>query len=443
MSRAPTSLTRAIAWFSSSYGVAILGYLALNAIAARLLGRDDLGAFVIFLTATSVIGQVGLLGAHRAGLREAARTTQADVESLGQLRGGVRAVQALTLPASAVVTGAVTYVLVDRPGLERLGLAAVVGVLVLVSGQQKLVANYLRGLGYVRLSGLIEGRSGGAAVAVLQALLLLALLLLAPTSGLVPALVAAAIGFLVPVGAGLVVLHRHWRHAPATRLLPSVRLVARRDWRFALNQVGGQTNAALDVWVCGLLLSPATTSLFAAAQRLAQLLQTPTTALQVVFAPAISRLAGAGDTGRLERLVRTGSLLGTAVVGVSWATLALAPAWWMGLVFGETFRSGATVLLLLATGYLINAVSGMSGITLSMSHHEGYVARAQWAVVVVRGLLGAAAAWQYGLVGIALTSLACTVGFYAVVWVGARRRVGVSTHLTVRPDLRLLRTTSG
>ena len=38
-----------------------------------------------------------------------------------------------------------------------------------LSGQQKLLANYLRGLGHARLSGLLEGRSGGAAVALAHA----------------------------------------------------------------------------------------------------------------------------------------------------------------------------------------------------------------------------------------------------------------------------------
>ena len=39
----------AIVWFGASYGGAILGYLALNAFAARLLG-DTFGYFVLVVT---------------------------------------------------------------------------------------------------------------------------------------------------------------------------------------------------------------------------------------------------------------------------------------------------------------------------------------------------------------------------------------------------------
>lgn len=439
----PASLVQAIAWFASSYWVAIGGYLALYAVAARLLGTAELGEFVIYLTATSVIGQLGLLGAHRAGLREAARTSREDVDGLGQLRGGVRAVSVLSLPACSIVTGAVVLALVDGSFVDRAVVAASVGALVYLSGQQKLVANYLRGLGYVRLSGMIQGRSGGAAVATLQAVLVTLVWVLVPAWGLVGALGAAALGFLIPVAAGSAVLHRHWRAATPPSLLPSLRLVARRDWRFALNQVGGQANASLDVWLSGVLLSPASASLFAAAQRLAQLLQVPTAALQLVFAPAISRLAGSNEIRRLESLVRTGSLLSTTVVASAWVALVVAPTWWMTTVFGDAFDGAGAVLVLLSTGFLVNAISGMSGITLSMAHHEGLVARAQWSVVVVRTAAGLLAMWQFGLIGLAWTSFLSSVLFYAVVWTGAKRRVGVGTHLTLRPDLRQLRSTTG
>jgi uncharacterized membrane protein YfcA len=66
------SLRGSIGWFALSYAGAILGYLAVNAFAARLLD-DEFGYFVIAVTASTLLGQLGLIGVHRGGLREAAR----------------------------------------------------------------------------------------------------------------------------------------------------------------------------------------------------------------------------------------------------------------------------------------------------------------------------------------------------------------------------------
>jgi Sulfotransferase domain len=71
--RRSLSIAESIVWFGVSYLAAILGYLAVNAAAARMLGPDDFGHFVIIYTSSIAVVQLGLLGVHRAGLREAAR----------------------------------------------------------------------------------------------------------------------------------------------------------------------------------------------------------------------------------------------------------------------------------------------------------------------------------------------------------------------------------
>ncbi len=441
----PASLAQALAWFAGPYGVAIIGYLLLNAAAARLLGREGLAAFVVAMTAATLVGQLGLFGVHRSGLREAARLAPDDLEGLGRLRGGVVAVSITTLPLAAVVTGVAAFFLSqDRGDATALGTAVATAALTYLSGQQKLLANYLRGLGHPRISGLLEGRSGGAAVALGQALLVVLVWQLRPEWGLVGALAAAALGFLPPVVLAWLLLARRWRGAAAPRgALRSLRIVLARDWKFAVSQLGGFTNSTVDLWICSLLLPASTASLFAAGQRLAQLLLIPMTAMQVVFSPAISRLSADPDRGKLQRLVRTGSTLATALVGIACIPMLVVPTLPLDLVFGEAFRDAAPVLVLLAGAYFMNAVSGMSGITLSMTHHEGYVARVQWIGVVCRVALGAFAAWQFGLVGVAVTSSVVTVLVYALMWFHARSHVGVVTHATLRPHVRLLGKVAG
>jgi O-antigen/teichoic acid export membrane protein len=186
------------------------------------------------------------------------------------------------------------------------------------------------------------------------------------------------------------------------------------------------------------MLTAPEASLFAAAQRVGRLLVIPATSLQIVFSPAISRLAKADNRRHLESLVRTASSVTTLVSGVLWVPMVVAPQLVLRIVFSNTFTPAASALVLISTGYLLNSVSGMSGTTLSMSHHEGDMALITWCVVVARVVSGAVAAWLGGPVALAASSAVISVIYYTATWTTVRRRLGISTHATLRPRLSLL-----
>jgi O-antigen/teichoic acid export membrane protein len=434
----------AVVWFGVAYGVAVVGYLVLNAAAGRMLGPDEFGYFVIALTVSTLVGQVGLLGVHRAGLREAARLEESDIEGFRELRRGVRAVSLVTLPLVSLVTGVVTFLIGEGSVGVRFATALGVGVLVLLGGQQKIWANYLRGFGQIRLASLLEGRSGGAIVAVTQAVLVVLVWQLAPDVGLAGALGAAAIGYAIPVWWARERVVRLWRHLPVgSRLLHDVRFVFARDWRFASNQVAVYLNSTVELWLAGLVLSRFDTSMFGAAQRLAMLLVIPLTSLQTVFAPVVSRLIVRDDDNRLEPLLRTGATLATVATAVAWVPMLLAPGLLMTTVFGASFDDAAPILVLLTLGNVANVFVGLCGTVLIMSHHEGVVASVQWGGVIARLGLGVVAALMFGAVGLGVTAATVTVAVYAAMWVTTRKIEGLSTQLTLRPSLRLIKETSG
>lgn len=447
MTKAPTrlSLGRTMVWFVASYGVATLGYLGVSAIAGRLLGPETFGYFVIIVTVTTLIGQLGLFGVHRSGLREAARLAPEQTDELANLRRGVRAVNFLALPVIAVGTGLVTILLLSgHPPLHRWLIGIATAAMVFLSGQQKLWSNYLRGFGAVRFANLLEGRSGGALVALLQAGALALIWVVAPNAELAGALLAVSFGFAVPVVVAGLAVHRRWRHARSKpHLVTDLRHAVRRDGRFAVAQVGAYLNATLEVWIAGVLLSGADTSMYGAGHRLAQLLIIPMTSLQVVFSPAIARLAVGDDRTRMERLLRTGSTLAVVVTAVIWLPMLIAPKRVLELVYGPGFAGAVPVLLFLTAGFFINALTGLSGVTLSMSHHEGTVAAVHWMGVIARLILCPLGALTFGITGLVGAATAVSVLVYAVMWVGARRKVGVSTHATLRPDLKLMSQTPG
>jgi O-antigen/teichoic acid export membrane protein len=435
------SLGRAVGIFVTSYGVAILGYLALNGAAGRLLGASEFGYFVAALTLTTTLGQLGLLGVHRSGLREAARLDQDDVEQLAELRGGVRATLTISLPAVGLVSGVVTWILQsDEPPGKRLLMSVGIAALVILSGQQKVWANYLRGFGHVKFASMLEGRSGGAMVAVLQAALVCLVWIFVPSWGLAGALLAVAIGYLIPDVLAWRWVARTWGHAPpAGALWHDLRRVARRDWRFASVQVATMLNASVEVWIAGLLLTSTDTSMFGAAQRISMLIVLPMTAIQVVFSPMISRQAVLSDRLPLQNTLRTGAPLASLSTVLLWLPIVLLPQLVLRIVFGPGFSEAAAPMVLLCTALVVNALMGLAGLTLSMGHREGVVASTQWWTLLVRVAVGALVAWQLGLVALAVSSLVWSTVYYVWIWLRVRREMGVNTALTVHPDLTLVR----
>lgn len=438
--RRPTSLGRSLAWFVPSYGLAILGYLGLNVIAARVLGSGSFGYYAVLVTVATLLGQVSLLGVHRAGLREAARAD--DAATLAGLRRGLRAVLRVPLPLTSLVTGAV-LVAVTGPDREGLVLGALTAVLVYESGYQIAATNFLRGLGRVREASLLSGRSGGALVAVAQTACVALVALLAPDPGLTGVMLGTVVGYAGPLAWAGWVLHRSWPAAGAGRTLDDLRLVVRRDWRFMLSQSGSLVNASIEIWLAALLLPAQGASVFAAVQRIGRLLIIPATSLTIVFSPAISRLTHSGDREQLERLVRTASSIMTVASGVLFLPMLLAPGPVLETVFGEAFTSGATALALVSIGYLLNSVGGMSGAVLSMAHQEGRLAVVTWSAVSSRVVLGTVCALVGGVVGLGASSAAVSVVLYGATWLAARRLLGISTHLTLRPRLSLMRRVAG
>lgn len=435
------SLVRSLSYFVPSYAMAILSYLAYSFVAGRALGTAGFGYLMVILNVTTLIGQLSLLGVHRSGLREAARA-ESD-ELLLELRRGVRAVMLVPVPVAAALTAIGIWLWQDAEP-EAWATAAFAGALVVAAAYQKVSANFLRGLGYVRAASLVTGRSGGALIAACQAIAVLVVWIAAPETGMTGILAGTVVGTVLPLIWASLLLRRAWPEgSPRGHLFRDLRQAGRRDWRFAASQTGGFLNSSVELWVAAALLTGQGTSLYAASQRLGHLLAVPSSSLQIVFSPALSRLSRRDEHGQLEPLVRTAASLSTLAAGVLWVPMVVVPGVALTLVYGAGFEAAEWALALIATGFLLNAVSGMSTTALSMAHHEGDVAVITWVTVVLRVAVGVLCAWQWGAVGLAASSASLAVIFYTATWMRARQLLSISTHATLRPRLSLLRRISG
>jgi O-antigen/teichoic acid export membrane protein len=217
-----------------------------------------------------------------------------------------------------------------------------------------------------------------------------------------------------------------------------------RDWRFLSSQVAVQINLSAEIFIAAALLSNTDTSMYSAGQRLALLLVVPLTSIQVVFSPVIARLAVQPDKqDTLQSLLRTGATVATAMTIVVALPILVAPGFVLDKVYGPGFEGAVPVVLLLSIGFIVNVVTGMAGSTLSMLGREGVTASTQWTGAVLRVVLGVLAAYWAGLAGLTCSALVVSVLIFISMWLRTRKTVGFFTHATIRPELGLLRRTTG
>ncbi|MCH9646997.1 MAG: oligosaccharide flippase family protein [Deltaproteobacteria bacterium] len=191
-----------------------------------------------------------------------------------------------------------------------------------------------------------------------------------------------------------------------------------------LRQILHQT----DILLVGALLGTTEAGIYGVATRLAPLVALGLNAVNSIAAPLISELYAQQRHRELQTLVTQ------AAWAASLASLPLG----LGLVlfrhpvlslFGEDFRRGAPVVVILCLAQLVNAFTGPVGWLLNMTGHQKVNARILSWITGLNLLLNLPAILWLGLPGAALV----TGGLQAVknlwTWFEVRRRLGVNSSI--------------
>ena len=122
-----------------------------------------------------------------------------------------------------------------------------------------------------------------------------------------------------------------------------------------------------DVLVVGALTDPTTTGLYIVASRIASLAATPATLLDQVVAPRVAEAAEYGEKNRLRDLSWEYAVLSFVGCVVLLGFLALFGVQFIRVLFGDAYQESLTILWVLLAGHVANAMTGPTGILLSMT----------------------------------------------------------------------------
>ncbi len=331
-----------LAWNIGAEGLARGASLALTLVAARLLGVEEYGRFVLALAAAQYAWMLADASANSGfATREvlaARRDRPSDAAALAT------SLLLARLRAAALLSVAAALALAFAPPALRAPFAAA-GVSFMTIA---LLPDWaLRGFEDFRTLALAQA---GAAVVTLAALVLV--LPMAPT-----ATVAAAVWSLAFGAAALIAWVSLTRDGRLSLARPRTALAHGRSLVFALGAIGGIACAQTPMLLAGASLSPHEAGLFGAVSRL---LVAWMGAMAVLWWPLFGVLAREtpGSRGHARVIAGSGQLalaaaLPAALACVQWPHTLLA------LLFGEAFTAAAPLLMWTGALLPLHAMLGL------------------------------------------------------------------------------------
>jgi len=164
---------------------------------------------------------------------------------------------------------------------------------------------------------------------------------------------------------------------------------------------------------------------YSVVQKAAEVIVLVLIATNMPLAPAIARLHARGDQQGLEHTTEQMARVTLFVSAPMAVALMVFPHLYLDL-FGASFQTGATALVILALGQLVNAAAGPSGNVLLMTGQERIAVRGVAAGLVANVVLAIVLVPPLGVTGGAIAFAASLVLWNTTLVVLARRLVGIN-----------------
>lgn len=218
-----------------------------------------------------------------------------------------------------------------------------------------------------------------------------------------------------------------WSAMPTVRLYQKPRFYDSDLWSSSSNLWVASSMSLAVAWsgilVAGAFLPAAELAHLSAALRTAQLTSFVLMVINMVVAPRYAKLWVDNHIAGIQHLAKWSTRGMIALVLPVAGVMIVFPEWIMS-IFGEGFEQGATLLVIMALGQLVNVATGSVAYLLNMSGHERDFRR----VTLFAGPLTIICAvwftWQWGAIGAAsATALGLSVQNLGALWM-VKKRLG-------------------
>ena len=374
-------------------------------ILARLLGANDYGLYILAVSVAFAASSVASLGLDLAMERHiAVAALRDDVEgATGALQVGIPGTLLPALVGAAVVAALADVIALDvfdEPGLAPL-LRVAAALIVLIS-MSTLLFSVIIGCKRIDQAAFADH--------VVQPVSRLVFILLLAVLGMTAQLAGVALG-LSYVASITVMLALVNRRIPLAGLVRPARRDVREIMAFAfpawLSGVLRIVRTRIQPLLLGVAGSAANVGVFSVVTSASALGRLAMLSINAALRPTLAELHDLGDAKAVGRLYTTTTRWTLAVSLPVFVFMVLVPESLLGL-FGSSFQTGVTALVIAATAEVANAATGMCGPIIAMSGHNKLkvVNATAWMVISIGANVVMIPLW--GVIGAALAILVST-----------------------------------
>jgi len=425
-------LLKGSAWAFAGKLVSVLTALGVNALLARLLTPNEMGAYFLTLSLVSVAAVVAQLGLTQTLIKLVSESMA--VEKLSRVRRSI--VLALRMAAVSSLVVAVFFIFGGGAWIAEnlfnldvmLGVMGLISMWMAVLVYQGLISEVFRGFHDIRLATIF----GGLVTSIISMVLFSSLWWLQGSSDY------QQIVFLTLVAGGTSTAISSFILLDKLKKLPllsfeeiNTQKIISISWPLWVTSLTLIVLLQADLWILGMFSTKDEVAIYGAVARLVVLITMPLLIINAVVPPLIAEMSALGKIKELERLLR------------SIATWASFPAIFvvcifafygddvLSILYGEFYQSGGVVLMILGGGQLINVWAGSCGQVLMLTGHQSSMMK----ITIASGFLTVTLAYflvaKFGAVGVACSAAAGMVVQNIIMLIIVKKKIGLWTHVNL------------
>lgn len=385
---------------------------------ARVLGVDDFGLFSLGLTIITITSILVRAGMDNVVLKQVAAHSNQDEE----ISNGYIYSSLILICGNGLIVSVIIWVLADTLSLNVFNKPDLGGFLQLLS------------LVIVPMSvAFILGETNKALGRTAYAAFLQAVLPIFITLTVFSVLSIIEIVSLGTIGFAVIFGYLGSALASAKSLLLNivsikrikVRLfdLYRQGFPMLLVSAGAMVMSWADTITLGIFCSASDVGVYFAASRTALVTTLILVAVNAVSGPIYARLHKEGKIEEIATLAKKSSMLLLLIVMLPTSFLLLFPEWVMHW-FGEGFSLGASILMVLTVGQLVNVTCGSVGCLLVMTGNEKIMRNIILITAAMNIILNVLLVREYGPIGVAYATAFSTVMWNIWAMVSVKKRLG-------------------
>lgn len=425
-------LLAGVSWAIVGKIVSVCASLIVNAVLARVLTEEEMGAYFLTVSLTAFAAILGSLGLRQTVVRVIA-------ESLAQKQGG-RARETVRIVFRAVAAGSLLvgggYYWCAGEWLARdvfempvlLTALELTALWIVALALQAPLAEFFRGLHDIRVAVFLDGILSN----VVLAIALLALIFLGLGFDYTYAVLLTTLAAIASLLVGVFLFWRRREILRGDGTIAAAELAGISAPLFIANLAHYSINQ-FSLWIAGANLNADDVAIYGAAWRLMNILAMPLLLMNMTVNPVIAELHATGGKKSLQSALR-----GTATVAAVPAFVVLLlyigfSANVLEVVYGAPYRSGAPVLVILSVGMLANVWTGSCSQVLAMTGHQHHLMMITVGTGIFSVIISLYAVQFWGLFGIATAVSVGLIIQNCIGWLTVYRLTGLWTHGTLRP----------